>query len=183
MRVLLLIVATVVVVVAGAVGVVRFVRFDGGPLDEPVGNGLSGPWPANVALALGLLEISNDSNHDLVVERVRLGPHARGLRFLGVRLAEPRCYDGSTMATFPPRARTGCRFRGAGDVKLAPHERLEGFVGVRGRPGSYRIHGVVVEYRRPLALGLSLRLRAHTGVDWGVCMAPNWPHRCRPPRF
>jgi hypothetical protein len=181
MRVLLSAVVFLVVVAAGALAVLHFVRFDGGPLDDAVGSGLGGPWPANVPLAFGLLELRNDSNHAVVVERVRLGSHTRGLAFLGARVAEPRCYDGSTMATFPPRGRSGCRFRGASGLKLAPHEHVEGFVGVRGAAGRYRIHGVVVDYRRPLAFGVSLRLRARAGLEWAVCMAPHWPHRCKAP--
>ncbi len=183
MRVFLMTVAVTAVVAAGALAVLRFVRFDGGPLDDSVGSGLAGPWPANVPLGFGLLELRNDSAHAVVVEHVRLGPHTRGIEFLGARVAEPGCYDGSTMAVYPPRERSGCRFRTADGLELAPHARVEGFVGVRARPGSYRIHGVVVDYRRPLALGVALRLRAHAGIVWGVCMAPKWPQRCKPPSF
>jgi hypothetical protein len=182
-RAVLTLLAAVAVAAAGALAVLTLVRFHGGPLDDAVGSGLSGPWPANVPLAFGLLRLENDSTHTVVVERLRLGSHTSAVAFLGARVAAPRCYDGSTMASFPPRGRAGCRFRSPDGVTLRPHERLEGFVGVKAPSGSYRIHGVVVDYRRPLARGVSLRFRARGGLDWGVCMTPHWPHRCKPPSF
>jgi hypothetical protein len=180
-RVVFWLLTVVVTAVVTAFVVVHVVRFDGGPLDRGVGNGVGGPWPADVALGLGMLELHNSSGHPVTIQRIRLGPHTPGIRYLGALIARPHCPGAVTLAAYPPRS-DACHYVSADELTVPPHATIDGYVGVEAPTGKYRVHGVVVDYMRRLAPGVTLKMRARVGPLWSMCMTSHWPRRlCKPP--
>jgi hypothetical protein len=178
-------------VAAGAVGIALIalalatvIRFPGGPLDEGGGWATSAPLHAGKPITAGLYSLRNKSDRAIQVEKVSLANHTEGLHFLSA-LALKRGPSAALTTGFPPAmVENRSDLQAAEGLVLRGHETVPLVIGLRAdAPGSYRLEGVVVEYRMRVAGKLGPRFRRVMGGLTTMCLQgapPERPH-CKPP--
>jgi hypothetical protein len=178
-------------VAAGTVGIALIalalallVRLPGGPLDKGGGWATNAPLHAGRPIAAGLYDLRNNGGRAIEIEKVSLGHHTKGLHFLAA-LALKRGPIAALETGFPPTlVENRSDLRPAEGLILREHDTVQLVIGLRAdAPGSYRLEGLVVEYRVLVAGRHGLRYRQTMGGLTTMCLegAPPKRPQCKPP--
>ena len=152
-------------VLAAGAAAATLVRWDGS-LGYGYGNGVGMPVRVGQAFSVGMTELRPARR--VRIEAVRLHGPRGSVRLVGALVLPEGGGGVGTAGNFPPHF-PRVKMRPAVDAVVPAHSRVQLVVGLRatGR-GSFSVRGIDVLYRERWH-GLSLRRRAHTGVQVQGC--------------
>jgi hypothetical protein len=128
--------------------------------------------------------LRNKGGRAIEIEKVSLANHTKGLHFLAALTLKTGPAVALTTGFPPASVENRSDLRPAEGLVLRGHETVLLVIGLRAdAPGSYRLEGLVVEYRVRFAGRNGLRYRQTMGGLTAMCLEgapPQRPH-CKPP--
>jgi hypothetical protein len=179
LRRLVLAIAALLVLGAGAAVAATQIRLNGGL--GLYGNWVGVPLRIGAPFSIGMGELN--AGHRVRIESVRLDHPTRGVVLVGSVVHSPGDGGIGSDRGFPP-ASLRALTRAADGVVLPAHTAVELVVGIRATElGAFRVHGVDVLYRERWH-GIDVRRRAHVGIEVGGCAVQTSARNpgCRPPQ-